>query len=197
MDMRGIREQLGRIKPYYLKNDMVRALGAALLGVKGVVELGIAPSTELRGLIREGVQLLSRDESVKKQLKGQLMYQPGQERALLVQLAALYKTVLEEQDKEDRETAFSRKQKLDQSLSLGLRLLAQGQISEADAAFAEAVTAYKDEHVLFKLIGKALVEAGEARRAAPYIKKGLEAVPEDADLLALLTAVAQAKAKDN
>ena len=79
MDMRGIKEQLGRIKPYYLKNEIVRALGCAVLGLKGTVQLGVSPSTELRGLIREGVQLLMRDETIKTRLKAPLVYQPGQE----------------------------------------------------------------------------------------------------------------------
>lgn len=196
MDMRGIKEQLGRVKPYYLKNDMLRALGAAVLGVKGVVQLGVTPPTEIRGLVREGAQLLSRDEKVKKLLKAPLMYQPGQERQLLAQLASVYKILLEEESREDKAAAFARKQKIDHNLNLGLRLLAQGQVSEADAAFAEAVSQYKDEHVLFKLIGKALAEAGEVRRAVPYLKKGLEALPQDAEMAALLETVQLARAKD-
>lgn len=196
MDMRGIKEQLGRVKPYYLKNDMLRALGAAVLGVKGVVQLGVTPPTEIRGLVREGAQLLSRDEKVKKLLKAPLMYQPGQERQLLAQLASVYKILLEEESREDKAAAFARKQKIDHNLNLGLRLLAQGQVSEADAAFAEAVSQYKDEHVLFKLIGKALAEAGEVRRAVPYLKKGLEVLPQDAEMAALLETVQLARAKD-
>lgn len=193
MDIRGIKDQLGRIKPYYLKNEMVRALGCAVLGLKGVVQLGTAPSTELRGLIREGVQLLVRDEAVKTRLKAPLVYQPGQERQILAQLAAVYKALVEEAGREDWEAAFKRKQKLDQSLNLGLRLLAQGNVSEADAAFAEAVTYCKDEFRLYGIIGKALVDAGEVRRAAPYIKKGQEALPQDAELAALHEAVLRAK----
>ena len=125
MDMRGIKEQLGRIKPYYLKNEIVRALGCAVLGLKGTVQLGVSPSTELRGLIREGVQLLMRDETIKTRLKAPLVYQPGQERQILSQLASVYMELVEEAGREDWDAAFARKQKLDQSLNLGLRLLAQ------------------------------------------------------------------------
>ena len=196
MDMRGIKEQLGRIKPYYLKNEIVRALGCAVLGLKGTVQLGVSPSTELRGLIREGVQLLMRDETIKTRLKAPLVYQPGQERQILSQLASVYKELVEEAGREDWDAAFARKQKLDQSLNLGLRLLAQGHATEADAAFSEAVTCCKDEFRLYGIIGKALVEAGEARRAAPYIKKGQEVLPQDAELAALQAAVIRAKAGD-
>ena len=196
MDIRSIKDQLGRIKPYYLKNEIVRALGCAVLGLKGVVQRGSAPSTEIRGLIREGVQLLVRDEAIKTRLKAPLAYQPGQERQILAQFAAVYKALAEEAGHEDWDAAFQRKQKLDQSLNLGLRLLAQGNASEADAAFSEAVTYCKDEFKLYGIIGKALVEAGEVRRAAPYIKKGQEVLPEDTELAALHEAVLRAKSAE-
>lgn len=195
MDSRGIKEQLARIKVYYLKNETLRALGCAVLGIKGIIQLGITPSVELRGLIREGVQLLSRDETIRQHLKAPLIYQPGQERQVLAQLASVYKILYEALGKEDRQTAFARKQKIDQNLNLGLRLLAQGQVSEADAAFAEAVKHCKDEFTLYKIIGRALIDAHEERRAAPYIRKGLEGLPEDSELVALQGAVIRAKSK--
>ncbi|MEG2139847.1 MAG: hypothetical protein RRY20_03565, partial [Bilophila sp.] len=89
MGIREIKEQLGRIKPYYLRNDTLRALGAAVLGVKGLVQAGTLPPMELRGLVREGIQLLSRDDQIKKLLTTPLGYQPGQERQLLGALAEL------------------------------------------------------------------------------------------------------------
>lgn len=194
MDIREIREQLGRVKPYYLKNEMLRAVGSAVLGVKGVVQMGTPPTTEVRSLIREGMQLLSRDETIRETLKTPLNYQAGQERSLLAQLASLYKQLLEEQNREDRDVAFARKQKLDQALNLGMRFLSQNQISEADAQFAEAVAQYKDEHTMFRLIAKALMEAGEYKRAMPYLKKGLEALPTDQELLDLFEQIKEKRA---
>ncbi len=195
MDSRGIKEQLARIKVYYLKNETLRALGCAVLGIKGIIQLGITPPTEMRGLIREGVQLLSRDETIRQHLRAPLVYQPGQERQVLAQLASVYKILHEALGREDRQTAFARKQKIDQNLNLGLRLLAQGQVSEADAAFAEAVKYCRDEFTLFKIIGKALVGAHEERRAAPYVKKALEAFPRDTELVALQGAIIRARGK--
>ncbi len=185
MNMREIREQLGRVKPYYLRNETLRALAAMISALK---ELSAAPQipSELKGLIREGVQFLSRDPQVKAAAKGPLQYQPGQERTLLLHLALAYKAVKEAEDYEPHDDALGRKIKLDQAYNLGLRLLEQGQVSEADASFAEALTHYKDEHRLFALIGRALMDAGEVRRAFPYLKRGVEADSSDTEMTALL-----------
>lgn len=186
MDIRAIREQFGRVKAYYLRNETLRALNAALMGLKGVVASGVAPSTEIRGHIREAIQLLARDEQIKKLLKAPLMYQPGQERQLFAVLAGVYKVYLEEMNREDHDAALGRKQKLDQAYNLGVKLLAQGDASGADGAFNEAISHYRDEDTLFTLIGKALVEANEVRRAVPYLQRGLELNPDDAELKKLM-----------
>lgn len=185
MNTREIREQLGRVKPYYLRNETLRALAAMISALK---ELAGAPQipAELKGLIYEGAQLLTRDPRVKAVIKGPLNYQPGQERALLLQLALAYKAIREAENYEPHNDALSRKIKLDQAYNLGLRLLEQGQVSEADASFAEAVSCYKDEHRLFALIGKALMNAGEIKRALPYLKKGVEMDGADKEMAALL-----------
>ena len=179
MDVRKIRENLGRIKIYYLKGETLRALGFAVMALKDVVRAGGAPPVDVRGPLREGVQLLARDKDVKRLSKAPLMYQPGQERALLLTLATLYKQLEEEAGRESRENAFARKQRLDQALGLGRRLLAQGKVSEADAAFQEALTQYRDERRVFQLIGKSLFDAGQPRRAVPYLKKAVELEPDN------------------
>lgn len=188
MDMRKIRENLGRIKVYYLKGETLRALGAAIMALKDVVRAGGTPPVDVRGPLREGVQLLARDKDVKRLAQGPFMYQPGQERALLLTLASLYKQLEEEAGHESREAAFARKQQLDQALGVGQRLLAQAKVSEADAAFQEALTHYRDEHRVFQLIGKSLLDAGQPRRALSYLKKAVEAEPDNAVARGLLEA---------
>lgn len=196
MDIRSIKENLGRIKPAYLKNNNLRALGCATLALKELVASGIVPTMELRSLIRENMQLLTRDDAIKKHLKAPLMYQPGQERQLLAQLASVYKTMSEEAGREAWKVAFARKQKLDQNINLGISLLEQKQASEADAAFVEAIKYIKDEYAAYRIIGKALVEAGEVRRAAPYLKKGQEMLPNDTEIAALLKIVRRVKGSE-
>lgn len=181
MTQKEIREHLGRVKPYYLRNDTLRALASAVSGLKG---LGAAvPGTDVRTLIREAVQMLSRDQDIRKHVKeGALIYQPGNERAILAHLTIAYQAMREAAEIEEREVALARKIRMDQAYNQGVRHLEQGRASDADACFSEAVANYRNEHSLFGLIGKTLMNAGEARRALPYFKRGVEAKPEDAEM---------------
>lgn len=183
MNIKEIRDYLGRVKLYYQRNDTVRALGAAVAALKGL-GAGQAP-LDVRTLLRDATQLLGRDQKIRVHLKGPLAYQPGEEAVLLRQLMQAYSVLHAEGAKEDRETALARKIRLDQALNQGMRELEMGRASEADACFAEAVNNYKDEHHMLYLIGKALMEAGEVRRALPYLKRGATAAPNREDMKAL------------
>lgn len=196
MDIRKIRENLGRIKVYYLKGDTLRALAAAIMALKDLVRAGSTPSVDVRGPLREGVQLLARDKDVKRLLKTPLMYQPGQERVLLGVLAEVYKQLEEEAGREEHDAALERKRKLDQALCLGQKLLALKKVSEADASFQEALTHYRDEHRVFQLIGKWLLEAGQPRRSLSYLKKAVEAEPGNPVARELLDTANRAREAD-
>ena len=184
MTPREIREHLGRVKTYYLRNESTRALASAISGLQGIG--ASAPGTDIRSTLREAVQMLARDPQIAKYVKAPLTYQPGQEKALLASLVTAYKAIRAAAEEEDRAATLARKIRLDQNFNLGIKLLEQGKVSEADASFAEALKSYKDEHRLFALIGKALMGAGEVRRALPYLKRGAEANPNDADMAAQL-----------
>lgn len=196
MDIRKIRENLGRIKVYYLKGDTLRALAAAIMALKDLARAGVAPSMDVRGPLREGIQLLARDKDVKRLHKTPLMYQPGQERALLTVLAAVYKQLEEEAGREDHDAALERKRRLDQALNVGQKLLAQKKVSEADASFQEALTHYRDEHRIFQLIGKWLLDAGQPRRSLSYLKKAVEVEPGNPVARDLLEAASRARETD-
>ncbi len=191
MDMRQVREHLGRVKPYYLKNETLRALTALITGLKGALTLPGGISTAVRAPLREAVQFMARDEMVKKRLPAQLMYQQGQERQLLGLLVRLHQDIEAELNSEDYETASQRKQQLDHALNQGLRSLESGRVSEADEYFHQAVGFYRDEHRVFFYIGKSLIEANAPKRAIPYLRKGLEAVPEDEEMTAMLERATQ------
>ena len=178
MDIRKIRDNLGRIKVYYLKGDSLRAVGAAVAALR---ELGAAqPPLDVRSLLREGVQYLARDEAIKSRLSAPLTYQPGQEKALLALLAPVFGRMEQEAGIEEHAAALARKRQMDQCLILGRKLLAQGKASEADESFRQAVGFYRDEHRLFLLIGKLLLEAWQPRRAISYLKRAMEVEPENA-----------------
>jgi len=185
MNTRLIRENLGRVRTSFQRNEMLRALSCFIAGLQ---ELGgQVPPTDLRGDIREALQLLVRDEKVKSLLPGrQCIYTPGQEKDLLALFTTIHEQLKESATTESREAALSRKSKLDQTYNIGKKLLEQGKVSEADASFAEAVLAYRDEHHLFYMIALLLVDAKEVVRAGPYLKKGLEIQPDDPQLLELL-----------
>lgn len=183
MTIREIREQLGRVKPYYLRNETLRALAAV---VSALNALGNSvPPMDLRGPLREAISLITRDAQVKNLLKTPIIYQPGQEKAILSQLAPIYKTLHEAENIESHEDALNRKMQLDQAYNLGLRHLEQNRVSEADAEFTRSLTFYRDEHRIFCMIAKALLDAGEVRRAYPYAKRGAEAQPEQKDAQSL------------
>lgn len=191
MNIREIREQLGRVKAYYLRNETQRAIASLVAALRG---LGSSPvPTDVRGSLREAVQLLARAEQV-KELLPDLAYQPGQEKALLVALAGVLKQLQDAENFENHDNALNRKVQLDQALNLGMRLLEQKKVSEADAEFARCLTFYKDEHRALYLIAKALLDAGEVRRAYPYAKKGAEVQPDLADVQALYAEIQRQRA---
>ncbi len=188
MDVKKIKESLGRSKATFLKGETLRSLGFAVTALKDIVKSNAPLPMELRGLIREVSQFLQRDEEIKKRLKAPIVYQPGQEKQLLIILADIYKDLLAKEGFEDRKTALNRKQMLDKALVLGQKLLAQGKVSEADAAFQEAISHYKDEHRVFQLIAKNLLEAKQPVRAMGYIKRGMEIEPTNTNLADYLVA---------
>lgn len=184
MTPREIREHLGRVKAYHLRNESERALASVISALRG---MGNTPLTlDLRSALRDAVQLLARDQTITTHLKAPLTYQPGQERALLALLTAAYKAMQAAAALEDHKATLARKLHLDHAYNEGLKLLAGNKISEADASFAEALKYYKDEHRIFPLIGKALMGAGEIRRALPYLKRAAELLPQDEDVRAML-----------
>lgn len=77
MDLRKTREQLGRIRVYYLKGDTLRALASAVMALRDLSQMSNL-STEMRSMLREGIGYLARDEELKRHLDRPLAYQPGQ-----------------------------------------------------------------------------------------------------------------------
>ena len=62
---------------------------------------------------------------------------------------------------------------------MGQKLVAQGKFSEAEEAFREAVSYYRDEHRLFQMIAKCFIDADQPRRAIDYLRKALEIEPDN------------------
>ncbi|MEG2173629.1 MAG: hypothetical protein RRY29_10310 [Desulfovibrionaceae bacterium] len=189
MTIREIREQLGRVKPYYLRNETLRALAAL---VSALVGMGNTPPTaDVRGPLREAIQLISRDPQVKERLTGPLIYQPGHEKAILALLIPIYKAMHAAENAETHDEALARKVQLDQSYTQALRHIEQNRISEADAEFSRTLTFYKDEHRIFFMIAQALLAAGEVRRAYPYAKRGAEVQADQPEMQELFAEISR------
>ncbi len=185
-DARQTREYLARAKAYFHRHDVPRALAATAAGVQGIVDGGFAGRdlTELHGALREMVQMLSRDEDVKTRAAAisprGLVFEKGTEKQLLAVLARILRSMRDEQEQETYEQAIARKQQLDKLLLHGKRLLEHKKVAEADEAFTEATGHYRNEHRLFLLMGKAMLEAGEPKRALRHLRKAMEVDPDKA-----------------
>lgn len=192
VDARQVREHFARSRAYYQRRDTVRALASACAGIEGMLGVGMAGIglVEAQGALREVLQIFTRDAAIRGAV-GDLApqgfaYQKGEERVLLAMLQTAQRELEAAESRESYEDALARKQRIDAALLLGMRCLQQNRTSEADACFAEAVKNYRDEHRLFLCIGRLLVDAGEVRRAIPYLKRGLVADPQDATMAGLL-----------
>ena len=130
-------------------------------------------------MIRDAGQQTRGYEATFKSLDAFLSEIPGQEKALFIQLGAAYKEMAAQAGQESRDEAFARKQKLDRALNMGQKLVAQGKFSEAEEAFREAVSYYRDEHRLFQMIAKCFIDADQPRRAIDYLRKALEIEPDN------------------
>lgn len=180
MNIRKIREDLGRAKTSCQRNDLPRAI---YLTISAFRELGgqSAP-TDLRGDFRTTLSTLATDPQYKKECGQTLAYQPGKERELYALLVNIYKELQGQENKEDYETTLQRKINLDRCLKDGKLFLKQGKPSEADTRFAEALKYYKNEFAAFAVMARAMMEAGEYVRALGHIRRGLKERPDDADL---------------
>lgn len=193
MNAREIREQIGRVKPYYLRNEILRAVTSLVSALGGIGNT--MPGMDLRGPLREAIQLISRDQKVKDFLKGPLAYQPGQERLIYTQLVQVQAMLQSAENFESREDALKRKLQLDQAFNRGLRSLEQNRVSEADTEFNLAISFYKNEDRIFYMIAAALLAAGEVRRAYPYAKQGMEVQGKDASMQILFAEINRQRAE--
>ena len=180
MNIRKIREDLGRAKSSCQRRDFTRALGLLVSAFKELGSQNVP--MDLRSDFRNALDDLCADPTFKKECPKPISYQPGKEKEIYAFLNKLYKHILGQEDKEDDEATLQRKLNLDHSIYEGKQLLSQGKVSEADAAFVKALTFVKNEYAAFAIIAKALLEAKECVRAFGHVRKGLKLRPDDKEL---------------
>ncbi len=176
MNVREIKELLSRAKLSASRNDYQKAIAAVYTALRKLGQNSLP--MDLRSILRETIQILARNENVTCHIQTQLIYQPGQETTLLANIARIYKGITQETE-EESSVALERKLKLDRTFNQAIKFLAQNRVSDADTLFTECLKYYKDEHAIFSMIGKALLDAQEIRRAYPYLKRGIDAAPNN------------------
>ncbi len=181
MNVRKIREALGRAKSSANRNELERALALSLMAFK---ELGNqTPPIDLRGDFREAINSITSLASFREICPSPIIYQGGKERDVFILFARAYKKLRAQDDTEESyENAMQRKLMLDKTLKEARAELERGRISEADALFSQALTYYRDENAIFAMIARQLMEVDEVVRALGYLKKGLAALPDDQEL---------------
>ena len=183
MNIRKIREDLGRAKASCARRDHMRALYLTITALK---DLGGQPApTDLRSDIRTTVGELVADPGLKDILPASLAYQPGNEKELLQLLSDTYKKFQDSAEEEDYESTLQRKLNIDRNIREGKKLLAEGRPSEADACFAEVMKYYKDEQAVFAMMATAMLNAGEYVRALGHVRNGLKEIPDNMELMRL------------
>lgn len=180
MNVRKIREELGRSKNCLQRRDFHRALYLFCLALKELGPQG-APA-DLRGDIRAALTDICADPVYKNEYPAPLSYQPGKEKDLLVFFNNFYKALLGTESREDYETTLQRKLNLDRCINNGKAFLAQGKASEADDCFNEAFKYYKNEIAAYAIMARAMMDAKEYVRALGYARKGLQEKPDQPDL---------------
>lgn len=180
MNIRKIREDLGRVKTSCMRHDFPRALFLTIAALKELGGMSAPP--DVRGDFRDALAVLTSTAEFKKAYSRPVSYQPGAERALLGLFVGLYKELKGQEDQEDYETTLQRKLNLDRFLKEGKLYLTQGKASEADASFAQALKYVKNETSVFAMMAKAMMDAGEYVRALGHVRNGLKVKPQDAEL---------------
>lgn len=183
MNIRKIREDLGRAQTCLQRRDFTRALYLVCISLK---DLGNQQApTPLRGDFRIAITEICNDPLYRQTGSQPVSYQPGKERELLVFFNNIYKRLIGKENREDYETALERKLNLDRCIKDGKSCLSQGKHSDADNCFNEALKYYKDEFAAYSIMARAMMEAGQYVRAYGYVKKGLAERPADSTLIKL------------
>ncbi|KHK02116.1 tetratricopeptide repeat protein [Desulfovibrio sp. TomC] len=178
---KSIREDLARAKAAYAKNDELRAVQLVALSLRSFLSVKLPGSerTPIEGLLRESLANISKLPSVKKYVPNGIPYTKGQEQKLAVFTVSLAKKIEADLADEGLDAMRQRKLRIDHAIIKGTKLLADGNLLEAQRNFRAAVEEYVDEKGLFPLLASRLIDAGQPKAAFEYLKRALEEAPEN------------------
>ncbi|MBQ9536864.1 MAG: hypothetical protein IJU79_03635 [Desulfovibrionaceae bacterium] len=177
MNIRKIREDLGRVKSSCQRRDFNNAL---FLLISSLKELGgqRAP-LDLRQDFRDALFAICSDPNYKSVRPTPVIYNAGKEREILAQMLQVYQAIVGQVETESYEVAAARKLKIDQALRDGKNFLSRGLVPEAELSFAEAVKNYRTENALFAIIAREFMAVKEYGRGLGYLREGLKRAPTD------------------
>lgn len=174
-----IKEELARAKAAYLKNEDLRMLATLAAALKGFVSVKL-PGTErmeIESHFRESFSNMSKSPRVLKFAPKGVPYIKGQEAKLFQYVAAVYKKVQEDIQRETLEHMRERKLKIDHLILKGQKLLDDGNLLEAQRNFREAVSLRVDEDGLYPMVALKLMDMGHHKAALEYVRGAIEVSP--------------------
>lgn len=191
-----IREDLARAKAAFAKNDELRTVQLVVMALRAFVSVKLPSSDRImvEGLLRESFSNLGKLPQIRKFAPNGIPYVKGQEQKLCSFLIPLVQRLEEELGRENLDAMRERKLRIDHAVIKGGKLLAEGNLLEAQRNFRAAVEDYVDEKGLFPLIASRLIEAGHFKPSFEYIKRAVEESPDNARAYDfLLTAAGKAE----
>lgn len=189
---KSIREDLARAKAAYAKNDDLRTLQLLLGALRSFLTVRLAgpDRTTIEGLLRECFANLGKLDRIKQVLPHGLPYVKGQEKQLFAALVPVARAVEDAINREDLDAKRERKLRIDHAIIKGTKLLAEGNLLEAQRNFRAAVEDYVDEKGLFPLLASRLIEAGHFKASLEYVKRAIEESPDNPRAYDFLTMAA-------
>lgn len=178
---KSIREDLARAKAAYAKNDALRAVQLLAVAFRSftAVKLPGSDRAPIESLFRECLTNIGKLDEVKKYAPNGIPYLKGQEPKLGAFVATLAKKMEADLAEEGLEAMRQRKLRIDHAVIKGTKLLADGNLLEAQRNFRAAVEEYIDETGLFPLIAGRLIDAGHHKASLEYLKRALEESPDN------------------
>lgn len=191
-----IREDLARAKAAYAKNDELRTVQLVVGALRAFVSVKLPGTdrTTIEGQLREAFANLGKLPRVLRYAPNGIPYAKGQEQKLYASLTALAQKIESDINSESLEAMRERKLRIDHAVIKGGKLLAEGNLLEAQRNFRAAVAEYVDEKGLFPLIASKLIDAGQFKASLEYVKRAVEEAPDNARAYDfLLTAAGKAE----
>jgi tetratricopeptide (TPR) repeat protein len=177
-----IREDLARAKAAYGKNEELRTVQLVALALRAFISVKL-PGTDriaIEGQLREAFGNLSKLPRVLKYAPNGVPYAKGQEQKLAAVVAGLAQKVEQDITRESLDAMRERKLRIDHAIIKGSKLLAEGNLLEAQRNFRAAVADYVDEKGLFPLLAGKLIDAGQFKASLEYVKRAVEEAPDNA-----------------